>query len=211
MSPITPFMWAQAVVTLALVPAIVLGAAGDPRWIEGWIFCAWYVLGSAYVLWWLYRYNVDLLVERFRGANAKGQTARDKIILPIMVLGFFAWIAIMPLDARRFGWTTWPWPVSLVGVAMLAGASHFLFRAFADNTFLSPVVRVQGERHHRVVDTGVYAIVRHPMYAGALLLIVATPLLLGSWWGLAMVPLLVVLLGTRAVMEERTLMAELPG
>jgi protein-S-isoprenylcysteine O-methyltransferase Ste14 len=72
-------------------------------------------------------------------------------------------------------------------------------------------VKIQKERGHKVVSDGPYAVVRHPMYAGALLLFVATPLLLGSWWGLAMVPILVVLMGTRAVMEERTLARELDG
>jgi protein-S-isoprenylcysteine O-methyltransferase Ste14 len=62
-----------------------------------------------------------------------------------------------------------------------------------------------------VISDGPYAVVRHPMYAGALLLIAGTPLLLGSWWGLAMTPIIVVLLGTRAVMEERTLARELDG
>lgn len=211
MSPITPWMWTQAVMTLALVPAIVLGLGGDTRWVEGWMFCAWYVLGSAYVLWWLYRNNMDLLVERFRGAGAKGQSPRDKIILPIMFLGFFAWIAVMPLDARRHHWTTWPWAVSLAGVALLVVASRFLFRAFADNTFLSPVVRVQDDRGQRVVDTGVYAIVRHPMYLGATCLFLGAPLLLRSAYGLLLGAAIVALTIVRIFEEERVLERELPG
>ena len=79
------------------------------------------------------------------------------------------------------------------------------------NSYAAPVVKIQTARGHRVVSDGPYAIVRHPMYGGALLLIVGTPLLLGSWWGLATVPVIVLLLGIRAVMEERTLARELDG
>jgi protein-S-isoprenylcysteine O-methyltransferase Ste14 len=73
------------------------------------------------------------------------------------------------------------------------------------------VVKIARERGHRVVSTGPYACVRHPMYAGALLFFVGTPLLLGSWYGLAVTPVLIVVLAARAVMEERTLAEELPG
>ena len=73
------------------------------------------------------------------------------------------------------------------------------------NSFAAPVVKIQAERGHRVITDGPYAIVRHPMYAGALLLIVGMPLLLGSWWGLALAPIIVLLLAVRAVLEERTL------
>lgn len=180
---ITAFQWAYAGFVLLLVPAIVMGASGDARWIEGWVFSAWYALGSAYVLVWLNRHNPALLAERFRQTGAKDQSARDKIILPIMVGGFFSWMIVMPLDASRYHWTRWPWAVSLVGAVLLVGASHFLFRAFKDNTFLSPLVRVQTERAHRVIDTGVYAIVRHPMYLGATFLFVGAPLLLRSRYG----------------------------
>ena len=72
-------------------------------------------------------------------------------------------------------------------------------------------MKIARERGHRVVSTGPYACVRHPMYAGALLFFIGTPLLLGSWYGLAAVPVLTVVLAARAVMEERMLADELPG
>jgi protein-S-isoprenylcysteine O-methyltransferase Ste14 len=82
---------------------------------------------------------------------------------------------------------------------------------FKENSFAAPVVKIQKEREHRVVDTGPYAYVRHPMYAGALLINAGAPLLLGSWWGLAVGALFTVLIGVRAVLEENTLKAELAG
>jgi len=82
---------------------------------------------------------------------------------------------------------------------------------FRANSFAAPVVKIQSERGHKVSDMGPYAYVRHPMYAAALLFLIGMPLLLGSWWGLACVPLLIAGFGYRAVLEERMLAAQLEG
>ena len=76
---------------------------------------------------------------------------------------------------------------------------------FRENSFAAPVVKVQTERDHHVVSTGPYALVRHPMYSGIMLFFVGVPLLLGSWWGVAIVPLFLVLFAIRARIEERAL------
>jgi protein-S-isoprenylcysteine O-methyltransferase Ste14 len=82
---------------------------------------------------------------------------------------------------------------------------------FKANSYTAPVVKVQKERGHKVVTTGPYACVRHPMYAGALLFSAGTTLLFGSWWGLVAVALLAAVIAVRAVLEEETLKAELDG
>jgi protein-S-isoprenylcysteine O-methyltransferase Ste14 len=82
---------------------------------------------------------------------------------------------------------------------------------FAANTFAAPVVRIQSERNQRVIDTGPYALVRHPMYAAALLYLVGMPLLLGSWYGLIGTVIFAMGISARAVQEERKLQRELPG
>jgi protein-S-isoprenylcysteine O-methyltransferase Ste14 len=129
-----------------------------------------------------------------------------------MQLSFIAWIVIMPLDARRFGWTPpfalW---VQAVGGAILLASSFLMFRAFRDNTFLSPLVRIQEERKQHVVSTGVYGFVRHPMYLGAVCLFVGTPLLLSSMVGLAVTGAMIILLAARIPREERMLSSELEG
>jgi protein-S-isoprenylcysteine O-methyltransferase Ste14 len=84
-------------------------------------------------------------------------------------------------------------------------------RVFAENSFAAPVVRLQSERGQHVIDTGPYAIVRHPMYSAALLYVLGMPLLLGSWDGLAVLPLLLAGLLPRAVFEEKMLERDLPG
>jgi len=99
------------------------------------------------------------------------------------------------------------------GVGALAVALCFClaFLTFRANTYAAAAVRVQAEREHRVVTDGPYAVVRHPMYAGAILYFLGTPLLLGSWYGLAFAPVFIVLLAMRAVMEERMLTRALDG
>ena len=118
-------------------------------------------------------------------------------------------MALIPLDSKRFGWTThFPVALKYVGGVLLLLSSFFLFRAFADNTFLSPLVRVQRERNQQLVTTGVYAFVRHPMYLGALLMFLGAPLLMGSYVGVGVGLLMIVLMAVRAVGEEKMLLQE---
>ena len=91
------------------------------------------------------------------------------------------------------------------------GSAFLFFRSFHDNTFVSPLVRVQSERKQRVISTGVYGVVRHPMYLGALLMFVGTPLLLASAIGFGVGVALTLLLAFRIVGEERLLADELEG
>jgi protein-S-isoprenylcysteine O-methyltransferase Ste14 len=98
-----------------------------------------------------------------------------------------------------------------VGAVLLCITFYAMWRVMRENSFAAPVVKVQRERGHKVVSTGPYALVRHPMYAGIIPLLIGTPLLLGSWWGLIAAPLLLILLAIRAVLEEETLKAELEG
>jgi protein-S-isoprenylcysteine O-methyltransferase Ste14 len=93
---------------------------------------------------------------------------------------------------------------------MLVLSSGFIMWVMRENSFAIPVVKLQTERGHRVVSTGPYAWVRHPMYTGTILFFVGAPLLLGSWWGVAMSPLFVVLFAIRTRIEERALIAGLP-
>jgi protein-S-isoprenylcysteine O-methyltransferase Ste14 len=102
------------------------------------------------------------------------------------------------------------WFNALGGVLVILGFLGTM-RVFQENSFAAPVVRLQSERGQHVIDTGPYALVRHPMYAAALLYLAGMPLLLGSWYGLAVVPLFLVGLAPRAVAEEKLLNRELPG
>ena len=128
------------------------------------------------------------------------------------MVGFIAWIGIIPLDAKRFGWSpVFPLWLNILGGVMLAGSFFLFFRSYTDNTFLSPLVRIQEERKQQVVSTGVYGIVRHPMYLGGILMFIGAPLLLGSGYGLLPGLALTVLLMARIHGEEEMLARDLEG
>jgi protein-S-isoprenylcysteine O-methyltransferase Ste14 len=101
--------------------------------------------------------------------------------------------------------------LKVAGAAGVAFGLYMFHVVMRTNTFAAAVVKVQAERKHQVIDTGPYAYVRHPMYAGAIPLIVGTPLLLGSWHALAFSLILIALFALRAVLEEGTLRSELAG
>ena len=210
--PVSPLRLAGSALYIAMWPALMFVLAGDGRWLEGWLFAAWFLGLCATVIVWLYPNDPALLAERYRRPGSGGQKGRDQAVVYALVVGFAAWSLLMPLDARRFGWTP-PLPVGLKGAGgtLLLLSALLLFRSFRDNTFLSPLVRVQAERKQRVVSTGVYAFVRHPMYLGAVLMFVGAPLLIGSAVGLVVAAALTLLLAFRILGEERVLADELDG
>jgi protein-S-isoprenylcysteine O-methyltransferase Ste14 len=160
----------------------------------------------------LYRKDPALLAERYRKPGTVNQKGWDKYVVYFLVIGFIAWIVIMPLDAKRFGWTAgFPLCLKILGGLGLIVSFFFFFRAYTDNTFLSPLVRIQTERKQQVVSTGVYGFVRHPMYLGALFLFTGTPLLLGSVYGIIIGLAILFLLVARIIGEEKMLINELEG
>ena len=197
---------------LLLFPAILLFLAGDWRWTEGWLFSIiFYVMCSANLLY-LHFKDPALLKERFGSPLQKEQKGWDKVVLLLFFLEFLIWFAIMPLDAHRFGWSpVFPLWTRITGVILLILAMALLFEALRENTFAAPVVKMQKERGQHVVSTGMYGIIRHPMYAGAVLLFISAPLLLGSVYGLVLGLLLIVTIAARSVGEEAMLKQELEG
>jgi protein-S-isoprenylcysteine O-methyltransferase Ste14 len=117
----------------------------------------------------------------------------------------------MGLDAVRFQWTVMPLWLASLGSALVAVSFWLIARVFLENTFLAPVVKIQSERGHRVVSSGPYAVVRHPLYAAALILIPSSALVLGSWCGLAFSLVLIAGLILRTLLEERELIVHLEG
>jgi protein-S-isoprenylcysteine O-methyltransferase Ste14 len=211
-SAVSPLKLLLTGLYLLVWPALILLLGGDWRWPEGILFGAWFVVVCGSTIVWLYRKDPALLAERYRRPGSGGQSSTDTAIVYLLLVGFVSWVVLMPLDARRFHWTpALPLPLEILGGSMLLGAWFFLFRAFADNTFLSPLVRIQNERQQRVVSSGVYGWVRHPMYLGAILMFLGGPLLTGSGTALAAGVLLALLLAARITGEEQLLAKELPG
>jgi protein-S-isoprenylcysteine O-methyltransferase Ste14 len=200
---------------LAALPVVFLGLllwlSGDWRWVEGWIFGVWWVSLFAAILLWLRSRDPALLAERFRMPGTGGESRSDlAIFIGIKVCGL-ALIVVPPLDLR-FCWTPrLPLWCEVCGGILLLGGSFPFLRAFTDNTFASPLVRIQSERSQHVIDNGVYGVVRHPMYLGASLVFVGGAMLLGSISGLLLALGMAGLLVVRIFGEEKLLARDLEG
>jgi protein-S-isoprenylcysteine O-methyltransferase Ste14 len=192
-------------------PPLLIWLSGGWRWVQGWIFYGTFTaLFGISVLWMLSR-DPGLFAERMRWPRRGEESRADQAILLGVKVGFIALLVLPALD-RRFGWTPrLPLWTAACGGMLLAAGFFFFFRAFTDNTFLSQVVRIQSERGHRVVSTGVYGFVRHPMYLGASLMFVGSALLVGSAAGFLLSIGLVVMVVVRIFGEERVLLRGLEG
>ena len=193
-------------------PALLLILSGDFTWAEGWIFSLWFLSLCYTTILYLNRKDPALLEERYRQPGTGNQEDWDRYVVYGLLVGFIIWFFIMPLDAKRFGWSpVFPLWLKFFGGAGLAGSFFLFFRSYTDNTFLSPLVRIQKDRKQQVMSAGVYGFVRHPMYLGAILMFFGTPLVLGSWYGVPAGLALTVLLMARILGEEKLLSRELEG
>jgi len=206
--------WKTAVTSVTWI--CVMGAAlfvpaGTIDWLGGWIFMTEMVLFSAASVAWLAKYDPSLLKERLGGPIQKGQTLWDKFFMLTMLVIWYGWMVLMALDVKRWHLSEAPDWVTYAGAVLIALGFLAVLRTFRENSFAAPVIKIQQERGQKVIDTGPYAVVRHPMYAAALLYMLGTPLVLGSWIGLAALPLIVGFLIVRIFIEEATLRKGLPG
>jgi protein-S-isoprenylcysteine O-methyltransferase Ste14 len=200
----------SSTVWIGLMGALLLGAAGDPRWPQGWAFIAIFAIGSVLFCAWLIRRDPALLASRLDVVQ-KGQAAWDRVFLFLFIALWFGWLALMGLDAVRYRWSHMPPVLNVAGGVLVIAGFFATLAVFRENSFAAPVVRVQAERSQRVIDTGPYAIVRHPMYASAISYLLGIPLLLGSWWGLPVALLFIIGVSVRSVFEERLLARDLEG
>jgi protein-S-isoprenylcysteine O-methyltransferase Ste14 len=204
-------MIVQTIVWLGLTGVLLFGAAGTLAWPQAWLFLIEFgVIGMASGIA-IGRSDPALLRERMRSPVQREQKSWDRGLMIAMFTIWMAQYVVAGLDAVRFHTSDMPVWVNVAGaLAIAAGfyAFHVVMRA---NTFAAPVVRVQTERKHHVISTGPYAIVRHPMYAGAIPLVLGGPLLLGSWYAVLCAIAIIAILAVRAVLEEETLRKELDG
>ena len=202
-----------AVQTLFLFAALTLALflpAGTLAWPIGWLYILLFFGFFLGTNAWLFKHNPGLLQERMRWSRPD-QKGWDKILFPLLLVLPLAWFIFLSLDAVRFHWSPVPVWIQGLGLIVLLGSFYLFFLTFRENSYLSTVVRVQQERGHTVISTGPYHYVRHPMYAGFLLFMVGTPLLLGSWYGVLLGLAFMLVLARRAILEERTLQKELSG
>ncbi len=198
---------------LAIYGCLLFGPAGTLRWWRAWVFLGVILSGTVATMAGVLRDRPDLLRERFKSPIRKGQPLADKIILLLFIAAYLVVIIFIPLDAFRFHLLGRPGPaVSALGLVLFAAGWWIFSLALKENPFAIAAVRLQSERHQKVVDTGVYAVVRHPMYSGGILLIIGMPLWLQSYAAALLAIIPSALLGVlRILVEERLLKQQLPG
>ncbi|ALF53349.1 hypothetical protein ACX27_11660 [Nostoc piscinale CENA21] len=186
--------------------------AGTLFWWRAWIFLGVVSVSVIAVMITVFRENEELWNERLKPFIQEGQPIADKILTSLFVITFFCLIAIIPLDLFQFHLLSKPGKlISSLGLLVFIVGWWIISLSFKENTFAAPVVKHQTDRQQIVIDTGVYSLVRHPMYAGAILLMIGMPLWLESYTAVLYSILPIVLLIVRIQVEEKFLRQELKG
>lgn len=207
----TARIWAVLTGMFLLTGFLLFASAGTLYWADGWWFLVLYIAAGLAVTLWLARNDPALLAARMNVRKQEGQPAWDRLVVHAAQFIWWGWLIFMGLDGGRFGWSPVPaWLVWVGRAGMLVGIWG-IYRTFRENSFGAPVVRIQTERGHKVISTGPYAIVRHPMYASALIMLVSVALALNSGWGVLIALLIGYTLTFRIKGEEQVLRDGLPG
>ena len=188
--------------------ALIFASAGTLDFWQAWLFLACYFAASLVVSLWLVRNDPALLERRRRGGPFAEGERNQKIIMTITSIGFIALLVVPGFD-RRFGWSEMPDAVAIIGDMLLLAGWLGILAVFRANSYAAATIQVASGQ--KVVSTGPYAIVRHPMYAAALLMLLGIPISLGSWWGALVLLALLPALGWRLLDEERLLLRDLEG
>ncbi|MBV9532095.1 MAG: isoprenylcysteine carboxylmethyltransferase family protein [Bradyrhizobium sp.] len=200
--------FAALAILFLVMASLLFTAAGTLYYWQGWTFLAVYFAASVAITLYLVRKDPALLARRMRGGPFAEKEPAQKIIIWPISLGFIALIVLPPID-HRFGWSHMPALMVLAGDALvLLGFLGILF-VFRENSFSSSTIELATDQ--RVISTGPYAWVRHPMYVSALLMLLGIPIALGSWWGVLVVVATMPALLWRLMDEERFLARNLRG
>jgi protein-S-isoprenylcysteine O-methyltransferase Ste14 len=198
----------QGLLGILFFVVLIFWPAGTFDYWQGWLFLGTFAASTVGFTMYLAIYDRPLLERRMKAGPQYEQEWSQKIIVSLVFVAFFALIVVSALD-HRYGWSPVAPGVSILGAVVIVLSFLFIFWVTLVNSFAASNIRV--EKNQRVIDTGPYAYVRHPMYAGAIWMFVGMPLALGSWWSLFLIlPFLPVLLW-RLLDEERILRRDLPG
>jgi protein-S-isoprenylcysteine O-methyltransferase Ste14 len=196
----------------ALLVLLLFGPVGTFVWWRAWVLIGVVLVATAVSIAVLARESPALLEERFRSPLQRGQPRADQVWVMIFLAACVSVIAFIPEDVFRLHVSEAPGPiVSIIGLGLFVAGLVLATLALRANAFAAPVVKHMKERRQTVVDTGVYSVVRHPMYAGTLLLLLGMPLWLESYAATLLAGIPIALLAVRILIEERFLHRELTG
>jgi protein-S-isoprenylcysteine O-methyltransferase Ste14 len=200
-------LWLYLVVGYAVIALAVFLSAGTLEYWQAWVFLG--VGAAANIPLTLYITNDQVLLEnRTKAGPTAEQRPIQKIIVVCLTLAAIAMFVVPGLD-QRLGWSNVPPWLSIGGDLLILVAMWMAFRVFKENSFGSATVEVA--KGQKVISTGPYAIVRHPMYSSAAVYFIGTALALGSYWGLIPALLMILALVLRLFDEERFLAESLTG
>jgi protein-S-isoprenylcysteine O-methyltransferase Ste14 len=208
MSQITRKAWvglAQLVGVLFLclfLPALSL------RYWQAWVYLALFAGSAGAITWYLQHHDVELLRRRVAAGPRAEKEPRQQVIQSLAGAAFIAMFVVPGFD-HRLGWSSVPLWLVIVGDAVVVLGFWIVFLTFRENSYTSAII--EAAESQPVVTTGPYAVVRHPMYAGALLMLLGTPLALGSLWALVGFVVMLAVIVWRLLDEERVLSRKLPG
>ena len=192
---------------VAMAALIFLPAWTLDYW-QAWIFLTVFFLSVLAITVYLMKKDPKLL-ERRINAGPGAETQRSQQIIQFLAQIAFIAVIVVPAIDHRFGWSTMPPYMSAVGDLLVALGFLVVFLVFKENTYTSAIIEVGSEQ--KIISTGPYALVRHPMYIGALIMLAGVPLALGSWWGLFTIIPITLVIVWRLLDEEKFLAKNLAG
>jgi protein-S-isoprenylcysteine O-methyltransferase Ste14 len=198
----------QSVFGTLVMAALLFAPARALQYWQAWVFMAIFVSTTAAMTVDLAINAPSLLERRLRAGPTAEMERTQKIAVSFVLVGFIALLVLPALD-HRFGWSRVPTSICLVGDALIVLGFVWVWRVLKENPFGASTIQVEDDQ--TVISTGPYALVRHPMYAGALVVAVGMPFALGSWWGLLGIVRFFPALVWRLLDEERFLQEHLPG
>lgn len=190
---------------IVMIGLLLFLPAGTLAWWQGWLLLIILFVPMVIAGFVMMKKSPDLLRKRL---NVKEKQKDQQLVVKLSGLMFLAGFILAGLG-KRFGWWTLPSWVSWVGAALFLLAYAMYAEVMRENAFLSRTIEVQ--ENQTVVDTGLYGIVRHPMYAATLILFLSMPLVLGSLWAFLVFLAYPIIIAGRIRGEEQLLRAELPG
>ena len=208
MTDLTRRAYVSVLVLFVVMALLLFVPAGTLDYWQAWTFLVVYFTGCLAITLYLVKKDPELLQRRMSGGPFAEKQAAQKIIMSLVSLEFIGLIVVPALD-HRFGWSQLPSSVALAGDVLVALGFLAVAFVFRENSFSSATIELASNQ--KVISSGPYAWVRHPMYAGGLVMLLGIPVALGSWWGLLVATAIIPALIWRLIDEERFLDRNLPG